>query len=107
MGVEEQVLPADGGVQRVAHLAAYEGAGGQRFFLCESVCVGEQAVEELVEGEAGYDYYSVCFGLELEMQVELLKRDKNDKIDTPEQCMAATWEIHGEPHVPRQVVQNF
>ena len=33
------------------------------------------------------------------MQVELLKRDKNDEIDT--------WEIHGEPHVQRQVVQNF
>ena len=47
------------------------------------------------------------FGLELEMQVELLKRDKNDEIDTLEQCIAAAWEIHGEPHVPRQVVQNF
>ena len=47
------------------------------------------------------------FGLELEMQVELLKRDKNDEIDTLEQCIAAAWKIHGEPHVPRQVVQNF
>ena len=37
------------------------------------------------------------FGLELEMQVELLKRDKNDEIDTLEQCIAAAWEIHGEP----------
>ena len=41
------------------------------------------------------------------MQVELLKRDKNDEIETLEQCIAAAWEIHGEPHVPRQVVQNF
>ena len=47
------------------------------------------------------------FGLELEMQVELMKLDKNDEIDTLEQCIAAAWEIHGEPHVPRQVVQNF
>ena len=47
------------------------------------------------------------FGLELEMQVELLKRDKNDEIDTLEQCIAAACEIHVEPHVPRQVVQNF
>ena len=45
--------------------------------------------------------------LELEMQVELLKRDKNDEMDTLEQYIAAAWEIHGEPHVPRQVVQNF
>ena len=45
--------------------------------------------------------------LELEMQVELLKRDKNDEIDTLELCIAAAWEIHGELHVPRQVVQNF
>ena len=37
----------------------------------------------------------------------MLKRDKNDKIDTLELCIAAAWEIHGEPHVPRQVVQNF
>ena len=47
------------------------------------------------------------FGLELEMQVELLKRDKNDKIDTLEQCITAALEIHGVPHVPRHVVQNF
>ena len=45
--------------------------------------------------------------LELEMQVELLKRDKNYEIDTLELCIASAWEIHGEPHVPRQVVQNF
>ena len=30
-------------------------------------------------------------GLELEMQVELLKRDNNDEIDTLELCMAAAW----------------
>ena len=47
------------------------------------------------------------FGLELEMQVELLKRNNNDEIDTLEQCIAAALEIHGEPHVPTQVVQNF
>ena len=41
------------------------------------------------------------------MQVELLKRDNNAEIDTLEQCIAAAWEIHGESHVPRQVVQNF
>ena len=46
------------------------------------------------------------FGLELEMQVELLKRDKNENIDTLEQCIEAAWEIHREPHVPREVVQN-
>ena len=34
------------------------------------------------------------FGLELEMQVELLKRDKNDELDTLEQCIAAAWEMH-------------
>ena len=28
------------------------------------------------------------FGLELQMQVELWKRDKNDEIDTLEQCRA-------------------
>ena len=47
------------------------------------------------------------FGLEHEMQVELFKKDKNDEIDTLELCIAAVWEIHGEPRVPRQVVQNF
>ena len=47
------------------------------------------------------------FGLEHEMQVELFKKDKNDEIDTLELCIAAAWEIHGEPRVPRQVVQNF
>ena len=47
------------------------------------------------------------FGFELEMQVELLKLDKNDEIDTLELCIALAWEIHGEPHVPRQMVQNF
>ena len=47
------------------------------------------------------------FGLELEMHVELVKRDKNDEIDTLELSIAAAWEIHGEPHVLRQVVQNF
>ena len=41
------------------------------------------------------------------MQVELLKRDKNDEIDTLEQCIVAALEIHGEPRVPRQVAQNF
>ena len=29
------------------------------------------------------------FGLEMEMQVELLKRDNNDEIDMLEQCIAA------------------
>ena len=29
------------------------------------------------------------FGLELDMEVELLKRDKNDEIDTLEQCIAS------------------
>ena len=47
------------------------------------------------------------FGLEHEMQVELFKKDKNDAIDTLEECIAAAWGIHGEPRVPRQVVQNF
>ena len=37
----------------------------------------------------------------------MLKLDKNDEIDTLELCIAAAWEIHGEPHVPRQVVQDF
>ena len=37
------------------------------------------------------------------MQVELLKRNKNDEIDTLEQCIWAAWEINEEPHVPRQV----
>ena len=46
-------------------------------------------------------------GLEHEMQVELFKKDKNDEIDTLEECIAAAWEIHGEPRVLRQVVQNF
>ena len=41
------------------------------------------------------------------MQVELFKKDKNDEIDSLEECIAAAWEIHGEPRVPRQVVQNF
>ena len=47
------------------------------------------------------------FGLEHEMQVELFKKDKNDEIDSLEECIAAAWEIHGEPRVPRQVEQNF
>ena len=47
------------------------------------------------------------FGLEHEMQVELFKKDNNDEIDSLEQCIAAAWEIHGEPRVPRQVVQSF
>ena len=47
------------------------------------------------------------FGFELETQVESLKLDKNDEIDTLEQCIAAAWEIHVEPHMPRQVVRNF
>ena len=37
------------------------------------------------------------FGLELEMQVELLKRDKNDEIDTLELCIAAAWLVHWSP----------
>ena len=37
----------------------------------------------------------------------MFKKDKNDEIDTLEECIAAAWEIHGEPRVPRQVVQNF
>ena len=47
------------------------------------------------------------FTLEHEMQVQLFKKDKNDEIDTLEECIAAAWEIHGESRVPRQVVQNF
>ena len=47
------------------------------------------------------------FGLEHEMHVELFNKDKNDEIDTMEECIAAALEIHGEPRVPRQVVQNF
>ena len=47
------------------------------------------------------------FGLEHKMQVELFKNDNNDEIDTLELCIAAASEIHGEPSVPRQVVQNF
>ena len=47
------------------------------------------------------------FGLELLMQVELLKRDKNDDIETMEQCIAAACEIHGDYNMPRRVVQNF
>ena len=47
------------------------------------------------------------FGLEHEMQVELFKNDKNDEIDSLKECIAAAWEIHEEPRVPRQVVQNF
>ena len=46
------------------------------------------------------------FGLEHEMHVELFNLDKNDEIDTLELCIAAAWEMHGEPRVPRQVVQN-
>ena len=41
------------------------------------------------------------------MQVELFKKDKNDEIDTVEECIAAAWEVHGEPRVPRQVKQNL
>ena len=41
------------------------------------------------------------------MQVELFKKDKNDEIDSLEECIAAAWEIHVEPRVPRQLVQNF
>ena len=41
------------------------------------------------------------------MQVELFKKDKNDEIESLEECIAAALEIHGEPRVPRQVVQNF
>ena len=41
------------------------------------------------------------------MQVELFKKDKNDEIDTLELCIAAAWEVHGEPRLPRQVVENF
>ena len=38
------------------------------------------------------------FGLELEMQVELLKRDNNDEIDTLELCISAAREIRwGNP----------
>ena len=47
------------------------------------------------------------FGLEHEMQVELIKNDKNYEIDTLELYTAAALEIHGEPRVPRQVVHNF
>ena len=36
----------------------------------------------------------------------MFKRDKNDEIDTLELCIAAAWEIHGEPRVPMQVVPN-
>ena len=37
----------------------------------------------------------------------MFKKDNNDEIDSLEECIAAAWEMHGEPRVPRQVVQNF
>ena len=81
--------------------------GGNFHFYVNQYALGNKLLKNSLKVKPDTIRTAFLFGLELEMQVELLKRDKNDEIDTLEQCIAAAWEIHGEPHVSRQVVQNF
>ena len=81
--------------------------GGNFPFYVNQYALGYKLLKVSRKVKADTIRTAFLFGLEHEMQVELFKKDKNDEIDTLEECIAAAWEIHGEPRVPRQVVQNF
>ena len=81
--------------------------GGNFPFYVNQYALGYKLLKGSRKVKADTIRTAFLFGLEHEMQVELFKKDKNDEIDTLEECIAAAWEIHGEPRVPRQVVQNF
>ena len=100
-------MPTNGGIQCVAHVAVVESAGGNFHFYVIQYALGYKLLKDSRKVNPDTIRTAFLFGLEHEMQVELFKKDKNDEIDTLEECIAAAWEIHGEPRVPRQVVQNF
>ena len=81
--------------------------GGNFPFYVNQYALGNKLLKNSRKVKPDTIRTAFLFSLEHEMQVELFERDKNDEIDTLELCKAAAWEIHGEPHVPRQVVQNF
>ena len=81
--------------------------GGNFPFYVNQYALGYKLLKGSKKVKADTIRTAFLFGLEHEMQVELFKKDKNDEIDTLEECIAAAWEIHGEPRVPRRVVQNF
>ena len=91
----------------VTHVVAYEGAVGNFPFYVNQYALVNKLLKNSRKVKPDTIRTAFLFGLELAIQVELLKRDNNDEIDTLEQCIAAALEIYGEPHVPRQVVQNF
>ena len=96
-----------GRVQRVAYVAVVESAGLGFPFYVNQYALGYKLLKNSRKVKADTIRTAFLFGLEHEIQVELFKKVKNDEIDSLEQCIAAAWEIHGEPRVPRQVVQNF
>ena len=100
-------MSTDGRIQCVAYVAVAKSTRGNFPFYVNQYALGYKLLKNSRKVKADTIRTAFLFGLEHEMQVELFKRDKNDEIDTLEQCVAAAWEIHGEPHVPRQVVQNF
>ena len=100
-------MPTDGGIQCVAYVAVAEGTRGNFPFYVNQYALGYKLLKNSRKVNADTIRTAFLFGLEHEMQVELFKRGKNDEIDSLEECIAAAWEIHGEPRVPRQVVQNF
>ena len=100
-------MSADGGIQRVAYAAVVESAGGNFPFYVNQYALGYKLLKGTKKVKADTIMTAFLFGLEHEMQVELFKKDKNDEIDTLELRIAAACEIHGEPRVPRQVVQKF
>ena len=72
--------------------------GGNFPFYVNQYALGNKLLKNSRKVKPDTIRTAFLFGLEHEMQVELFKKDKKDDIDT---------EIHGEPRVPRQVVQNF
>ena len=100
-------MSADNGIQRAAHATEIENEGGNFPFYVSQYALGQKLLKNKRIVKPDAIRIAFLFGLELEMQVELLKRDNNDEIDTLEQCIVAALEIHGEPRVPRQVAQNF
>ena len=71
--------------------------GGTFSFYVNQYALGNELLKNSRKVKPDTIRTAFLFGLELEMHVELLKRDKNDEIDTLELCIAAAWEIHVKP----------
>ena len=97
-------MSVDNGIQCAAHATAIERKGGNFPFYVSQYALGQKLLKNSWKVKPDTIRTAFLFGLELEMHVELWKRDKNDEIDTLEQCIAAAWEIQGEPRVTMQVV---